>query len=213
MGTRILLIAMAAWCAAPALSDYNRDWVYELSGWALCAGCLHAGFGYWKQGFRLGLVPFWILAVVFNPIAPIHFGHEAWRVVNWIAVATFLAPCVVSPEWAEKARRHRRVLARSLVIVLAALGVGWGFVSLEALKREQAAREQAEAREQAAREQAAAREAKRRQELEVQQTIRRHMAMIENERREDELQEAVFKEAALEEARREEAARRQAAEK
>lgn len=81
---------MAAWCVLLALSDFDGDWIYDLSKWGLCVGCSYIAHQFWKEGVRKLLIPMGILAIVFNPIAPIHFDSDEWQVVDWIAAGALL---------------------------------------------------------------------------------------------------------------------------
>lgn len=82
--------AMAAWCVVLAVMNFHSEWIYDLSKWAMCAGCLFYGRNLWKNGARRVLIPLGILTVVFNPIAPIRFSEDEWKVVDWIGAVAFM---------------------------------------------------------------------------------------------------------------------------
>lgn len=86
-----ILAGSAVWCMVLALAEFNDQWIYDLSKWALCAGCLYQGYQFWHAGMRRAILPLGILAIIFNPIAPIHFEESEWVVVDWIAAVIFVA--------------------------------------------------------------------------------------------------------------------------
>lgn len=99
----------AVWCFILAFADFKAAWIYDLSNWALCGLCGYKGFQSWKEGAKRILVPLGILAVIFNPFAPIRFG-DAWKVVDSLAGATFLGAFLCSAGWIEKAWRKRKMI-------------------------------------------------------------------------------------------------------
>ncbi len=70
-----------------ALVEFDDDWPYQLSRWALCAGAAWSA----TQGAGWRRVGFAIMAVIYNPIAPISFDDE-WWIVN-VLTAVFLCIC------------------------------------------------------------------------------------------------------------------------
>lgn len=84
------LFSAAFWCGFLAFSDFQSEWPYQLSRWALCAIALWVGLKLWNQGMRLGLIPLAVAAVAFNPLAPIYFSEDEWKVVDWIGAFVFL---------------------------------------------------------------------------------------------------------------------------
>ncbi len=99
----------AVWCIVLALADFREEWIYDLSKWALCGLCVYGGFQSWKAGERRRLVPLGILAVIFNPFAPIRFG-DAWKVVDGLASAAFLGAFLWDADWIEKAWKNRKMI-------------------------------------------------------------------------------------------------------
>ena len=92
----LLAFGMAAWCIVLAAVDFHARWPYEVSKWGICAGSIVLARHFEKGSWRFLLVC--ILAVIFNPIAPIHFAN-AWHTVDGIAAVGFVA---VSPVLGDK---------------------------------------------------------------------------------------------------------------
>ena len=109
LGVRSWWFLLAAvWCIVLALADFSgEEWIYDLSKWALCGLCVYAGFQSWKEGSRRRLVPLGILAVIFNPFAPIRFG-DSWKAVDALAGATFLGAFLWDNDWIGKAWKNRK---------------------------------------------------------------------------------------------------------
>jgi hypothetical protein len=96
----------AAWCIVLALADFRDGWIYDLSKWALCGVCAYTGFRFWKEGSRRLLIPLGIMAVIFNPFAPIRFG-DAWPIVDTLASAAFLGAYLWETGWIGNAWKNR----------------------------------------------------------------------------------------------------------
>jgi hypothetical protein len=118
-----LLLGMAAWCAAIALIDFSGDWVYDLSKWGVCAGCLFVGYQRWTEGERKWLIPLGIVAVLFNPIAPIRFDSYEWRTVDWIVFSLFIGYAVLNLYESHVLRRIGKKIAKALAIILLVAGL------------------------------------------------------------------------------------------
>ena len=114
-------LAMSAWCVVLALADFRNEWSYDLSKWALCGGCLYRGWLFWKAGMRRGLLPLGILAVIFNPFAPIRFDEEEWRIFDWIAAAVFFYYVPGLRARLINLRRHWLLIGLGVVAVWAAI--------------------------------------------------------------------------------------------
>ena len=82
----ILVLGLAAWCLVLAFVKFHALWPYQLSSWAICALCVMLGIQ--AEGWRKVLLL--VLAVIYNPIQPIHFG-DAWKTVNLLSVLAFLS--------------------------------------------------------------------------------------------------------------------------
>ena len=73
---------MAAWCVVLIYAEFDALWPYQLSRWVLCSGSVILSF---RLGFdtpRGALAC--AIAILFNPIAPIHFG-DVWPTIDGIA--------------------------------------------------------------------------------------------------------------------------------
>ena len=91
----VIAVGMAAWCVSLALLEFNPPfrfssvrWPFQLSQWAICAGSALLGLRFGRNTWR-GIVIL-IVAVLFNPIAPIRFD-QAWSAVEWIAAAALIS--------------------------------------------------------------------------------------------------------------------------
>jgi hypothetical protein len=84
---RTVFFAAAIWCFILGMTHFDEDWVYQLSSWAICGVAIY-GILKLKGAWRWPLA---ILAVLFNPIAPIHFDPEEWKSVDVLSsVVLFL---------------------------------------------------------------------------------------------------------------------------
>lgn len=124
-----LPLGMATWCAILAFVEFDSLWPYQLSRWALCSGSAILAVRFGPSTWR-GIVAC-ILAVLFNPIAPIHFG-DAWPVVDCLSAISLI---VISPnvanfriqDWVRRGRALYRIftdwLAKLFVVLLIIFGV------------------------------------------------------------------------------------------
>ena len=83
--TQPVLLIVAAWCLVLALVEFHGIWVYQISRWGICAAMVFEA-SRMPGNFRW---PLWVLAVIYNPIAPIHFD-DGWTLVNWMSTAALL---------------------------------------------------------------------------------------------------------------------------
>jgi hypothetical protein len=67
------------------VAHFNVYWVYQLSRWAVCAVAIYGAVQF-ENGWKWPLA---VLALLFNPLVPIHFGRDAWQVVDGIAAGVF----------------------------------------------------------------------------------------------------------------------------
>lgn len=100
-------LLVAVWCFVLALANFREAWIYDLSKWVLCSVCAYSGFQFWKEGARRLMVIFGIMAIIFNPIAPIRFG-DVWKAVDALAGATFLGAFLWENGWIGKAWQNRK---------------------------------------------------------------------------------------------------------
>ena len=90
-----LLSAAALWSVMLAVGDFPI-WFYQLSRWALCAAGVTAALYLAKlNNPRLSGV-YWVTAVIYNPVAPIHFSAEIWHWLNVASTIGFLAPLALN---------------------------------------------------------------------------------------------------------------------
>lgn len=112
ISTFTLALGMAAWCVILIFAEFDSLWPYQLSRWALCSGSAILAFRFGPDTWR-GVVAC-IIAILFNPIAPIHFG-DAWPVIDCLAA---IALIVISPnpsnsrkeDWIRRARALRNIV-------------------------------------------------------------------------------------------------------
>lgn len=82
-----VLLGAGVWCAVLALVHFDHYWVYQLSRWGVCAAAV---FGAVTLAGKPWQWPLWALAVLFNPIAPIHFGRDVWQILDGVAALVFI---------------------------------------------------------------------------------------------------------------------------
>ncbi len=64
---------------------------YQLMRWAICGSAAFIAYQYYKEkGCGFLAVSFIVIAIVYNPIEPIHLFREAWIVINIITVIIFI---------------------------------------------------------------------------------------------------------------------------
>jgi len=64
---------------------------YQLIRWCICGSAAYIAYLHYKEkGCDLLTVLFIAIAIVYNPIEPIHLFKEAWIVINIITVIVFL---------------------------------------------------------------------------------------------------------------------------
>ena len=75
----LLILALVPWPYA----------YYQLLRWAVCAAAVFVAYkAYtWKQKWAVWV--FAAIAVIFNPLAPIHLPREAWQVIDLPVAALF----------------------------------------------------------------------------------------------------------------------------
>lgn len=90
-----VLLAMVAAVVHP--SAYA---VYQLTRWAVCAASVVCGIACLERsmGFALSL---FVLAIIFNPIAPVRFSRDAWAVLDVIAAIWLVAAGVFATRLTE----------------------------------------------------------------------------------------------------------------
>ena len=64
---------------------------YQLMRWVICGCAAYIAYQHYKEkGYNLLTVSFIVIAILYNPIEPIHLFKEAWIVVNIITVIVFI---------------------------------------------------------------------------------------------------------------------------
>ena len=116
------LLAAAIWSAVLIFSDFP-DWGYQLSKWGLTSVAGIAAWHLWRAGARQSVIPLAATAAVFNPIAPISFDEDEWRLVDGLAAIAFLLYVKNIQVWISS---HRRAVGAAIAVLsLAGLGVLW----------------------------------------------------------------------------------------
>ncbi len=85
-------------CAAALLLLALLPWpyaYYQLLRWACCAVFAFSAHAEWKHPRRAW--PLVILAVLFNPLAPIHLTRPVWAVLDIIAAGFAAIPVLRTP--------------------------------------------------------------------------------------------------------------------
>lgn len=62
---------------------------FQIMTWAVCTAAIVAAIEAYRSGNRATLWLFGVLAVVFNPIAPVYLSQYAWRIADIIAAIIF----------------------------------------------------------------------------------------------------------------------------
>lgn len=81
---RIIAIVMSFW----ALAD-NPYGYYQILRWVICGVTGYSAYLAYENNKDSWVWIFGIIAILFNPIAPIHLDRELWSVIN-IAVAVII---------------------------------------------------------------------------------------------------------------------------
>lgn len=110
-----LLLPAGIWCIVLALADFREIWIYDLSRWTLFGIGAYAGFRFWKDGARRLPIVLGVIAVIFNPFAPIRFG-DAWNIVDALAGATFIGAHLWVAGWISKIWKNRNVIGTYALI-------------------------------------------------------------------------------------------------
>lgn len=114
---RVVMITAAIWCVVLGFSDFSGIWIYQLSRWALCAAAIWSGMQ--LNGWARYLM--FITAVVFNPLQPIRFEQNEWKIVDFVAALAFFVPLAREMKWIKSAWSNRGAVA--IVLVLGGGGI------------------------------------------------------------------------------------------
>lgn len=87
---RLITVALLLWAL-----DRHPYGYYKLLRWVVCGVNVYAGFIAIDQGKTTWVWIFGIIAVLFNPIIPIHLDRETWQAINVIVagiigISTFM---------------------------------------------------------------------------------------------------------------------------
>jgi MFS family permease len=129
-------------------SDFDSVWVYDLAKWAVCSLSVYLGVYLWKRDLRRSLIPLAVVAVAFNPIAPVRFDDDAWKVVGWIAAGVFLGYAFNLgwigdrySKWKEyrqgvrEAKKVKEVGTTTTILVLLAVFATWAAIFISIFQR------------------------------------------------------------------------------
>ena len=68
---------------------------YQLMRWVVCAVAVFVAYGSSTYKQTWGIWVFAFVAVLFNPLVPIHLKRDAWQVIDVMTAAVFLVGLVV----------------------------------------------------------------------------------------------------------------------
>lgn len=131
---------MAVWCVILAVSDFGALWPYQLSRWAMCIAAIVLTVQVNSNTWR-GIITM-IVAILFNPIAPVHF-RDMWPAVDSLSAVALV---IAAPKTGRLYDRERLSRARDFVekLCIGCFGVvvifffayiAWSFLSGDADKR------------------------------------------------------------------------------
>ena len=85
---RVILVALVLWALLPT----NPYGYYQLLKVLVCAGCSYLGVKTLNASKGKDLVWVYItMAVIYNPLIPIHLGRSIWTLVNIVTVVILIA--------------------------------------------------------------------------------------------------------------------------
>ncbi|MEO7100271.1 MAG: DUF6804 family protein [Luteolibacter sp.] len=85
-GRKRVLVVAGIWCGVLTFAHFHSISVYQLSRWAVCAAAIF-GFLNTQSPWKWAMVA---VAVLFNPLGPIHFSRESWPVLDGMAAFAFI---------------------------------------------------------------------------------------------------------------------------
>jgi hypothetical protein len=83
----------------------HRNDFYTLLRWVCCAAFVYSAITAFQMKRIAWTWVFGILAVLFNPIAPVYLQHATWRIIDWAAIGVIVIAAIVF--W-----RHKETAAR-----------------------------------------------------------------------------------------------------
>ncbi|MCC6343602.1 MAG: hypothetical protein IT166_15460 [Bryobacterales bacterium] len=100
--------AIARVFAAGALLLAVRHWPYDyytVLRWAVCIAGAYGSYRAFNGGNRTWAWIFGSLAVLFNPVAPLHFTRKTWNLLDVLAATVLLLSPVVTGNRVRRADR------------------------------------------------------------------------------------------------------------
>ena len=73
-----------------AIADLPYDY-YTFLRWIVCAGCIYSAYVSTRIEKRFWIIIFALIALLFNPIAPIFLDKTIWVVIDIVAAILFIA--------------------------------------------------------------------------------------------------------------------------
>lgn len=89
-----LYFAVPAAMALLALLDMPYGY-YQLLRLVVAAASVFIAVAAWQRGSHLAVIAFGLLALIYNPIAPLHLKREMWEFVNVGTAVFFLVALAV----------------------------------------------------------------------------------------------------------------------
>jgi hypothetical protein len=68
---------------------------YQIMRWVVCAVAVFVAYNAWTFKRAWALWMFGFVAVLFNPLVPIHMKRDTWQVIDLLAAGAFVAVAVV----------------------------------------------------------------------------------------------------------------------
>lgn len=79
----IVLLIVAIFAVMP-------HYYYQILKWVVCVSAVFTlSFCRKKQYFNFISIVYFIAAVIYNPLAPFHFGSEMWKVINIVTLIPY----------------------------------------------------------------------------------------------------------------------------
>jgi|GEM_PF-3161607 len=122
MKTRLILTAAVAWCITLATVEFNEEWLYQLSRWAIFGVTAWRSFTLWKADWKKASVLPALVAIAFNPFDPINFGSD-WAWADWIAAILLTVSVPDLADWKDWWGRKGRPVAVKSLKVIVSLGI------------------------------------------------------------------------------------------
>lgn len=90
---KIAAIILSILLLFTGISNFHIDIAYyQLLRWLVTVGAVLISINYYKSKQQAPFIIFCIIAVLFNPIAPLYFGKSLWKIIDIIAGVIFILP-------------------------------------------------------------------------------------------------------------------------